>query len=251
MQGIRYVGLLNHKVHSITEHQHPCFEFVYYTEGCGVLELADKSYPFSSHDVFVIPPYTNHLESSAEGFKNYHFTFTNTDLEIHGLLHITDSSDQVILPLVRQLHHEFHMKRNNWEHIINDYGRLLEQYLIAFDQPAEPMNPDVNKVITAIINHYPDPLFVARKSMEHLPYHVDHFRKLFMAQTAKTPARYLLEKRIAHAAYLIETAAGNGITLKEIAHASGFLDYYHFSRVFKTHLGVSPKAYRKRFGHGS
>ncbi len=250
MKGIRYVGFLNHRVHVITEHQHPCYEFVYYAEGSGVLQLEGQSHPFKKHDVFVIPPNTNHMENSVEGFKNYHFTFTDIDLEIHGFLHVKDDDDQVILYLVRQMYHEFHLKRTHWERIINDFGSLVKHYLMAFNHDSKPMNADVKKVINQIINHYTDPLFDARRSMADLTYHVDHFRKLFVEATHKTPAQYLQDKRIAHATYLIETMTKESLTLKGIAHASGFLDYYHFSRVFKRHRGISPRAYRDFQDHG-
>jgi len=70
----------------------------------------------------------------------------------------------------------------------------------------------------------------------------DRFIRKFRLIVGMTPARYGLERRVALAAQWL-TASSR--TIEEIADASGFTDRFHFSRVFKTRLGMPPVAYRR------
>lgn len=69
------------------------------------------------------------------------------------------------------------------------------------------------------------------------------FRTAFARATGTSPRRYLEESRMEQAARaLVETDR----TVTEIAHAVGYDDPYHFSRVFRRVNGVSPRGYRHR-----
>jgi AraC-like DNA-binding protein len=69
------------------------------------------------------------------------------------------------------------------------------------------------------------------------------FRAAFARATGTSPRRYLEELRMDQAARaLVETDR----TVTEIAHAVGYDDPYHFSRVFRRVNGVSPRGYRRR-----
>ena len=37
-------------------------------------------------------------------------------------------------------------------------------------------------------------------------------------------------------------------TISDISFRVGFEDYYHFSKIFKKHVGVSPQEYRNKYG---
>ncbi len=70
----------------------------------------------------------------------------------------------------------------------------------------------------------------------------DRFIRKFRLIVGLTPARYGLERRIALAAQGLTASAQS---IEEIADALGFTDRFHFSRVFKAHLGLAPVAYRR------
>ncbi|MCX6938736.1 MAG: AraC family transcriptional regulator [Verrucomicrobia bacterium] len=63
----------------------------------------------------------------------------------------------------------------------------------------------------------------------------------FQRYLGTTPGRYLRAKRIRLAA---ERLNAPGVSIKEVAAGLGFSDAFHFSRVFKQELGVSPKLWR-------
>jgi AraC family transcriptional regulator len=69
---------------------------------------------------------------------------------------------------------------------------------------------------------------------------VDHFVRAFRAATGKTPHRYLLERRLEHAAVMLKGPA----TVAQIAHDCGFRSPAHFSVRFHARFGVTPSQYR-------
>jgi len=68
------------------------------------------------------------------------------------------------------------------------------------------------------------------------------FKRDFGTHFKETPARWLLQKRLDHAAALFR---GTKMNVTEIVFESGFQDVSHFSRVFKKRFGVAPSAYRE------
>lgn len=64
------------------------------------------------------------------------------------------------------------------------------------------------------------------------------FKKLFNS----TPGKWLLEKRLLHANYLL---GSRGKTISEAAFESGFENPSHFSRSFKERFGISPSSFKQ------
>jgi AraC family transcriptional regulator, arabinose operon regulatory protein len=58
-----------------------------------------------------------------------------------------------------------------------------------------------------------------------------------------SPMRYVIGQRLARACSLLTETA---LPVGRVAEASGFSDPYHFSRLFREHMGEPPRAYRKR-----
>ena len=67
-----------------------------------------------------------------------------------------------------------------------------------------------------------------------------YFRKLFNREYGISPKKYVIDKRLHHAATLIITGY---YSIQEIASMCGYFDYRHFSAEFKKRFGVSPSEY--------
>ena len=66
---------------------------------------------------------------------------------------------------------------------------------------------------------------------------------LFKAEYNITPSRYVGELRLNMAKNLMQN--NPEIRVKDVAELVGFTDYFYFSRVFKSHEGVTPSQYIK------
>ena len=70
-----------------------------------------------------------------------------------------------------------------------------------------------------------------------------HFSRAFRQSMGMPPHRYILSRRVAVAAGLLERTE---CPITEIALAVGFADHSHFTRIFVRMVGDTPSAYRRR-----
>jgi AraC family transcriptional regulator len=69
-----------------------------------------------------------------------------------------------------------------------------------------------------------------------------HFLRSFKGSLGSTPARYVLDRRIERARYLLRVRK---CTVSEVGISVGFEDVSHFSRAFRRAMGVTPSAFRR------
>ncbi|WP_239377248.1 helix-turn-helix domain-containing protein [Frankia sp. Cj5] len=68
-----------------------------------------------------------------------------------------------------------------------------------------------------------------------------HFARQFRVAHGCSPHEFLLQQRIEHAQRLLSRSR---MPIRDIALDCGFCDQSHLTRVFKRHLGVTPRQYR-------
>lgn len=71
--------------------------------------------------------------------------------------------------------------------------------------------------------------------------HTEYFSRLFQRHTGERPVKYVNEKRIERAQYLMVTTQ---MTFTEIAVQTGFENVFYFSKTFKKITGMSPRNYK-------
>jgi AraC-like DNA-binding protein len=71
-----------------------------------------------------------------------------------------------------------------------------------------------------------------------------HFQRVFRQAVGESPLHCILRLRIQHAAGLLEREPNPRVD--EVARAAGFTDSNYFSRLFRRHMGVSPRRYARR-----
>ena len=72
-----------------------------------------------------------------------------------------------------------------------------------------------------------------------------YFTRVFTAETGFTPHQYLIATRLNSAKFLLKTP---GISIKEIAFASGFNSESSFCSTFRKWENMTPSEYRTRAG---
>jgi AraC-like DNA-binding protein len=88
-----------------------------------------------------------------------------------------------------------------------------------------------------------DPRVVARSVGQSY----ETFRKRFAERAGLAPGRFQQQRRIDLACAEIFRGRDN---FKELAEELGFCDVYHFSKVFRRHVGEPPSTYRRRVRGG-
>ena len=75
-------------------------------------------------------------------------------------------------------------------------------------------------------------------------FHMDlnYISRLFKKKTGKNLKDYLTEKRMEKALYLL---ANTDLKIYEISEASGYMDYFYFTRVFRKFTGLTPSEWRE------
>ena len=103
----------------------------------------------------------------------------------------------------------------------------------------------VQRAIEFISLHYRDPNIRLPDVSRAAGLSPDHFGRLFRQHMGEPPMHYLKRVRMNQARCLIENT---DLLVEEIAFDIGFSDPFHFSRVFRTITGQSPRAWRNRQG---
>lgn len=107
-----------------------------------------------------------------------------------------------------------------------------------------PINDKYNciiKIMDYIRNNYAENCSIV-KYAEMCNLDKYYFIKLFHEYTNETPHRFKTKTRIEKAMELLQSTNMNNT---EIAEFVGYSSSFYFSRIFKTHTGFSPEAYRK------
>jgi AraC family transcriptional regulator len=78
------------------------------------------------------------------------------------------------------------------------------------------------------------------RQLDFSPY---HFMRLFRQATGHSPYQFILWRRVERAKALLQKTQ---LPLAQVALESGFAHQSHLNRVFKQHLGLTPKSYRHK-----
>ncbi|MBQ7383539.1 MAG: AraC family transcriptional regulator [Clostridia bacterium] len=244
--------------------------------GNGVHYIGENKINVSRGDVFIVPPYVRHAYEGGDGFDVYHLLLSPQYLEKY-------SADLQLLPAYRSLFTiEPFMREKTNERL---YLRLTDKefsYLYPyFDSIAYySESPSIENsivcnskaliLITRICVYYHRDMqsngfseteskaflnsisYIYEKYYENITIetlsriaqmsrsaYISKFRQICGA----SPGEFILSHRINLAkAMLTETNR----SISDITQALGFYDSAHFTRIFKTRVGLTPSAFRKR-----
>ena len=108
---VELIGHLFQDTYIIALHSHQCWEYGYYTSGCGTVYMNDEAIPFKAGELFIIPPGVVHGEHAEGGFQNYHCSVSSCNLKTKSYIRIEDR-DHSFLTVMEGMHREYHLQRN-------------------------------------------------------------------------------------------------------------------------------------------
>lgn len=134
--------------------------------------------------------------------------------------------------------------------------RLLELKFkeLLFNIFSDPANSDLLAYVNSIDDQYKTPLWQVMESNYTFNLAIEEFARIAQRSVPTfkrefhecyhtTPGKWLTQKRLEYAKYLLDTSKKN---VTEIVDESGFENRTHFSRIFKEKYSVSPIHYRKK-----
>lgn len=127
---------------------------------------------------------------------------------------------------------------------------LSMAYAIGFE--AEPSISAVVRgrqadIVRYIEEHLRDPGLSPAQVAQGLRMSPRYLRTVF-ARSGEKLSAYIMRRRLEECARQIRHPSWQGHTLTEIAFAWGFNSSAHFTRAFREHFGVTPRAYRRGAG---
>jgi AraC-like DNA-binding protein len=239
------------------------YEFVWIVEGDVVWQVDGAEFPAPAGTVLLARPGMRDgfrwdpLKRTRHGF--FHFT---VDLEGAGLPPPERWPMTIALPdgdILRPLFHHLDWLRSahppGWEEL---QASAIRHALVAYVHGAvstvsdahEGVHPLIHKVMSHVCEVWSDgrlhPL-----SLEGLARAAGvsraHLARLFREHLGATPVEAMRLMRLDRAAGLL---ARTNLEVQEIAEQCGFVNAFHFSRVFHKEYGSSPRAFRKKLAEG-
>jgi len=247
-------------------------ELVLFLAGQGRFVLNSTVYPIAPHSLFLIPPFTPHTIETAPGITCEHIAI-HFDLT-RDLPHADQPSRRkpYAMRLPRGLRFAHHLLLQAHDRLEDAFVQLLRArsaidplaeldasaHLLSIlvqllrlgsrprdqaeDRRAGRLNEArIARAIDFASTHLANPLG-AEDLAGVAGLSLSHFTRLFRAWTGYAPMEYLRRLRIEHARRLLGDV---DLSVKQIAHRTGFDDAYHFSKVFRRLQGMQPTAYRE------
>ena len=117
----------------------------------------------------------------------------------------------------------------------------LEQLILSMALSLEKKEGGLERSLRTIHSSYHTELRIPDLArMENLSH--SRYITLFREQTGLSPTAYLISLRLRIACELLKTT---DLTIQQISLSVGYSDAHFFSKLFKKHVGLSPKQYRQ------
>ncbi|TVQ22774.1 MAG: AraC family transcriptional regulator, partial [Spirochaetaceae bacterium] len=118
---------------------------------------------------------------------------------------------------------------------------VLLSHLSEPDRAGPAVHPAVEAALTWIDLHLPEPCTLGRIA-EESGVSVTHLNRLFAGSLGVSVMRYLRNRRMELAHYLLITT---GLAVKDVAYQVGIPDLHAFNKLCKAYFGLSPTAIRR------
>lgn len=250
-------------------HSHDYIELLYIYSGEGNYMIDGTTYEVKAGNLLLINPGVEHanivtstehpLTILALGFCDVQFTgmapnyisfegqtpVLTADAELQN--HITTIFFHMLAEKEQQFPGKYDMMRLYLSQILLYIIRAYkEPQTAAASKPAftsHRKNHVVKTIMDYMENHYAEKISLdaIASNMYLSPIYIS---KIFKEETKEAPIQYLIKIRLHKATQLMKTHPEYSI--KKIAEMVGYDDAYHFSKIFKKHMSVTPKEYRSK-----
>lgn len=216
-----------------------CWVLHFIESGTGIFEINGKTYTPTQGDVFVIPPF---VENFYKADSNDPWNYIWIDFEASSQMAEIFTEPVMHCPSARK----YFLDIKSAETKQNGRSAYLTSCLWRFaafllEKNEEKLN-HIKLAVSYIEAQYTTSIRVSEIAKK-LNLDRTYFSAAFKRHTGQSPIQYINSLRMQRAVELMQT---ENLSLTEIATEVGYLDIYHFSKVFKKFYGCSPKNYIKQ-----
>ena len=241
-----------------TPHSHACAGLFYVTSGEGKFFVEGKYLDIQADDLIIVNSYIEHTEVSKEnspleyivaGIEGLHFHSDDERFNSNFSMHNYKAYKNDILFYLKTLLHEMVHQDEYSQHLVNS---LLEIMLINM---VRRTNTTLN--VSPVKKTTKECIFIENYINDHFKEDIDldklseltFLNKYYLVHAFNqykgiSPMRYLIQRRISEAKFLLETTS---YSMNDISAIIGFSNQNYFTFAFKREIGCSPSTYRKQF----
>ncbi len=228
------------------------FVLIYCIKGSGWYSVHNKTYRVTPNQFFILNPGVPHAYGSDNetpwSIYWIHYTGENAGF-FTGLIYSKSKSLPVTIPPSEQRIAGFNDMLDNLEFMNNLQNiafanSCLPNFLLSFKHISTEKQSSENDPVKKVIGMMRDNLnrnFSLQELARYVNLSPSHFCALFKEKTQYSPLNLFTSIKIQKACHLLQN---NNLHIKNIASGLGYDDQYHFSRVFKKAMGVSPRHFR-------
>ena len=231
----------------------PYFSLEFVSGGRGTLELAGETFTLTPGTAYTYGPDVAHriMSDSEHPLEKYFVDFTGKGVSrlLHSLHFLPGSVVQVSLQAnaQRAIDELVQHGARNSEASFRLCDSLLQYILLLISStavaPAASLSPAYASYVRCrdyMQENYLE-LHCLKDAAQAVSLDKTYLCHLFQRFDSQTPHEYLTRLKMNKAAELLEDTE---LLIKQVASTVGYADAFHFSRVFKRVLGVSPKHFR-------
>lgn len=253
----------------------PFTRIYYVTEGEATVTVGEERHDLTPGNMYIIPAFTRHTDSckgvfshfyvhvyedgsaSDSVFDNYEFPFEIEGQELDRILFqaISERNSFMALkasdPRIYDNKHSLidcvRLNRQRPEYDRMESTGIIYQLLARFMRGAIPKYQTndirVREAISSIKKRHGELIRVddLARAAHMTP---DHFIRLFKKELGCTPAQFIIGRKMTQAMLML---ASEPMLTKEVAYSLGYDNLSYFTRLFRTHTGMTPKQYRESF----
>lgn len=226
----------------------------YVLSGCGIYKARGKLFRLKAGDAFLICP-GELIYYEADIYDPWSYTWIGMQgIKVQGYLERTLLWDRLVIHYgadeqLRLCHEKMFEADKLTQNRDLQMNRIMYEYLYLLAQKFpggrslrdEKKSDYVEEALNFIESRYCDPISI-QEIADHLSINRSYLHRLFKSVTGTSIQNYLLDYRVRQACILLKTT---DLSVRSIAHTTGYADPLYFSRIFRQKMGCSPSEYRR------
>ncbi|MCX7615197.1 MAG: helix-turn-helix domain-containing protein [Clostridiales bacterium] len=228
------------------QHNHPCYELVYYISGTGEVTIENRSYLYTEGTFSVILSNQMHFEVSNTPTEVLYIGFDMSKKMVTLQEGVFSDVNGMILNYLIEIEEEMKAKKSYYVSAMN---LLTEQIVLKIGrmQNNEKEEGDIEKAMSYVAN------FIKMNCMNGITvnnlansagYSYDYFRHQFKRHFGIAAKEYIINERMR---FVKELLLNTDYSIKKIAKMSSFNSPVHLNMTFKKIEKMTPLEFRSKF----